>query len=543
MLLSKLEIPRIPTTTIRRDRLERWLRMHDQTPVRLLVAPAGSGKTSLLLKYAADLATNVAYCALATGAPPEELYAGVGRALGDERIPGTYDDMLSIIRETASDSRLELIIDDAGDGAEETIARLHQLVEDVPDTVALIYVARSNDRIGASRLISRGLAETCDARRLNFDVEDARLLAERCDAESNGQALQRLISQTDGWALALCASIRTAGIENEDLTTAYRRWRSEAEQFLRDFTSSELERIPPDDAALFRRLLTGNAHADAADLRRLRAYGLHIVEDGDTLRPYHPFCHKIRSASPAKSRMQTYPLLSIKMLGEFQARFGERDIPWVRRRDQQIIKYLAMKPDGKATRTELRNAFWSGTDHHLATQSMRTAFSTIRRAIAAVVGYDQVEWYFRTTPDVQLVLNHVVCDVRRFVSHVTDAEASFQRNEMQEAAFHYRAAEKLYGGDLLEFEPPEPSFAPHAIALRERYLLALERLGDIALETGNREEARQYALRAAKAAPNHTSVTTLLQRTIQSATIEQATPVITATSERSIVAGSAQNAR
>ncbi len=514
MLITTSGVPRIAPTTIQRARLQRWLTAHSETPVRLIIAPAGSGKTSVLLKHAVDSPREVAYCAMGRGYNVEDLRCAIARALGVQTVPESYEALLAMLA-WLEDRPLELIIDDAGDGDCEAVTELHRLVEDVGENVALIYAARSLDRINARRLVARGVAEVCDARRLAFDEEEARLLAEACGVEYTDRELKRLVADTDGWALAFCAATRTAAAEKEKLSAAYEHWLSESSPFLHDFIDAELDRIPDDEAQLFRDVLAGSASAEPSELRALQAHGLFIIDEGDdVLRPYHPLQRKGFKGQRRPARQtQSAPLLSVKMLGTFEAKIDGREIQWARRRDQQIVKYLLLKPDGSATRTELMASFWSGTDHHLATQSMRTAFSTIRRAIAAVVGYDQVEYYFRTAPGVQLVLNHIVCDARRFSTHVSNAEAYFERNELKEAAFHYRAADKLYAGSLLEYDAPESWFAVHARSLQERHLLVLERLADICLETGDRPAARQYTLRAAAISPEQPSVAKLLERT------------------------------
>src|SRR5690242_8597138 len=57
-------VPRLTPLTIRRPRLERWLDAYSRYPVRLIVAPPGSGKTSLVLKYCAESDRNVTYHAM-----------------------------------------------------------------------------------------------------------------------------------------------------------------------------------------------------------------------------------------------------------------------------------------------------------------------------------------------------------------------------------------------------------------------------------------------------------------------------------------------
>lgn len=263
---------------------------------------------------------------------------------------------------------------------------------------------------------------------------------------------------------------------------------------------------------LFNDILAGTAKVDRAQLRRLEACGLPIYDDGaDMLRPYRVLRPQAPRQSTAEERPFTSPMM-VRMFRSFEAQIDGRDIPWVRRRDQQIVKYLLLKPDGKASRTELASVFWSDTDRHQATQSVRTACSTIRKAFAAVVGYAAVDTYFRTTPDVQIDLTHVACDVRRFVAHIADADNAYVRDDKASMAMHYRAAQKLYLGPLLPFEASEPFFAAQANLMQERYVLALERLGDMAFDEGQYVEAQQYAHLARSVAPEQPGVLRLLEK-------------------------------
>jgi AAA domain/Bacterial transcriptional activator domain len=512
MLLTKTCVPRLTPFTIHRPRLERWLHAYAQTPVRLIVAPSGAGKTTLLLTYAAESQATVAYCALPPDCDQQQLRELVAEALGLDKVPASYPLMVQAVC-AASAGHLELAIDDIDNAGDEALEDLMRFVEDLCENVTLIYAARSRERIQARRLIARGLGEVCDGRRMGFHTDEADLFAQACGAHYSEVEICRLVDETDGWAMALCATIRLAAAEGETLPKAFDHWRRQSSAFLHELISAELDRVSEEDRSLFWNLLSGRTSGDRMQLRRLEASGLFIYEDGEMLRPYRALRPPAAKGVHASSveHPQAPPLI-VHMFQSFDAKLGGRDIPWVRRRDQQIVKYLLLKPDGKATRAELASVFWSDTDKHLATQSVRTACSTIRKAFAAIVGYGAVDSYFRTVPDVQIDLNHVVCDARRFSAHIADAESAFSRGDQQGAAMHYRAAEKLYAGRLLDFEAPEPWFAAHARALQDRYLLLLERLGDIAFEQEEYVHAQQYARRAQAIQPDLPGIVQLLER-------------------------------
>jgi DNA-binding SARP family transcriptional activator len=77
---------------------------------------------------------------------------------------------------------------------------------------------------------------------------------------------------------------------------------------------------------------------------------------------------------------------------------------------------------------------------------------------------------------------------------------------------HYRAAEKLYAGNLLEFDAPEPWIAAQATALSERFMQVLERLGTLAAEQQEVTTTARYVRRAQALAPEHPALARLSAR-------------------------------
>ena len=495
-MLRTTGLPRLTPLTIHRPRLERWLQAYAQYPVRLVIAPAGSGKTSLVLKYCAQSERDTQYFAL-----PEACDAQYVRA------------MLKQALSVKPAQCREIVVDEMDNGSPEAITELLRLVEDAPENITLIYVGRSREMIDARRLIARGVAVLCDAHRMAFDAQEAGMLAEACGVSATDLDLRRLIEDTDGWAMAVSSAMRTAAAENETIERAYQVWRLQSQRFLRDLAAAELQRVPMDCRQSFWDLFNGESTPDPVRLRELEARGLFVIDDGrDSLRLYRPLRPVGVKAAPAAAPAPFTAPLMVSMFRSFEARIQNREIPWVRRRDQQIVKFLLLKPNGTATRAEVASVFWSDTDRHLATQSVRTACSTIRKAFASVVGPANVDLYFRTAPDIQIDLTNVVCDVRRFSAHMNDGDADYDRGNAQDASMHYRAAEKLYAGRLLGFEGPEPWILPHANLLHDRFVQALERLGTLALDSEEITTATQYANRAHSIAPDHPAVERLYSR-------------------------------
>ncbi|HTX58541.1 MAG TPA: AAA family ATPase [Verrucomicrobiae bacterium] len=508
MLLTRSR-PRLAPKTLRRPRLERWLEGAREAPVRLLIAPAGSGKTTLLLQYLEGAAGNGAYCALERGASGASAIAAVARALDLAKKPASYLDLLVAMRSAASAAPLALAIDDADDGSDEAVALLVRLVEHLPEGVSLLYATRSRDALPASRWVAGGIASLCDARRLAFDREEIALLADAWGVGYSQGEVARLLEESDGWAVVASGAIRAAAEDERSLRDAYEHWRAAYGEVFLDFVVDDAQRASDEDRALVRSLINGVGISDAQALRRLEAQGLFVVNDGTGVRPLRAV--QQARALPTKGVETSVPMV-VRMLGRFGVTIGGRELEWVRRRDQQLFKYLLLRPGATATREELASTFWPGANRQLAMQSVRTACSNIRKAIASAIGYARVGRYFRSDHAVVIDLSNVVTDVGRFTAHAMAGDAAYERAGPREALAHYEAAEKSYAGRLLEDEPAERWFAGAAETLEQRLGIVLERLAEAAYEAGDIKHAAEYAYRAKLINPDQPQLARLLSR-------------------------------
>lgn len=500
-------LPRVAPSTVRRPRLERWLSTHVAVPLRLLVAPAGSGKTTLLLKYLPNSTVDAAYCALPDGCSANAFFEVVTSALAFPRVPASYDELIASLY-SAIFAPTELVVDDVDHAAADVRHMLKRIVEDAPEHLTFVYTSRSREAIDAKTWIARGLAVLCDYRRLAFDPAETELLAEACGVPRTHLEIGRLLEESDGWTIVVSGAVRAASEDGRSLSDAYEHWRSRYGQLFTEFLAAELERAPEEDRALVRSLIAGATVDDQERLRRLEMQGLFVVADDDGYRPYRPL-RQLRGRARLAPSARLSPLI-VRMFGRFSAQIDGQEIDWIRRRDQQFIKYLMLKPDGSATRSELASVFWPEGDRQLAAQSVRTACSNIRKAIAGLVGYACVDLYFRADPDVSLNLTNVVADVRRFTAHVADGDAAFDRGDLQETSVHYRAAEELYNGRLLDGDVPEPWFLPHAQMLEERHVIVLERLAQTAFDEGDMKSAAEYAYRVQRIRPDASGLVKML---------------------------------
>jgi DNA-binding SARP family transcriptional activator len=143
-----------------------------------------------------------------------------------------------------------------------------------------------------------------------------------------------------------------------------------------------------------------------------------------------------------------------------------------------------LQPNGKVSRAEIGRAFWPGAERHLVAQSLRTACSNIRKAIAQIVGVKQVDAYFRAGDELAINLENVIVDVNRFILHANDADEEYMRGELRPAYAHYRSAARLYRDDLLPGDAPEPWVGSLGAELKRRHVKVLARVAEVGAALG-----------------------------------------------------------
>lgn len=274
------DVPRIPPNAIVRARLHRRIGGDLAVPVRLLVAPPGSGKTTLALQSLSDSPLG-AYCTVASGATSRELIGALCEALG--LMPAaTYAAMLIALRVVAKES-LKLVVDDADKASAPARALLSQLVQDCPENVALIYCMRDRTALDVKSWVARGFASLTEAARLAFDASDVAALCEAWGAYTHAD-VARLIEETDGWAVVVAGAIRACAEDERSLGDAYERWRARSGEMFLDFVLGQAEEAEPEDYARVQALVHGREVDPSDRLRRLESRGLKSLYSAATSR-------------------------------------------------------------------------------------------------------------------------------------------------------------------------------------------------------------------------------------------------------------------
>lgn len=186
-------------------------------------------------------------------------------------------------------------------------------------------------------------------------------------------------------------------------------------------------------------------------------------------------------------------LLIARFFGRFTCTIDEQSIPWLRRMDKRIFRYLLLAPDGRAAREELRGVFWSGQDPKTSHLSLRTACSNIRKAIGTLVGGAQTETYFSTDNETLYVnLERANVDVRRYIAHIRCGNICYATDDLKAAYGHFKRALTVYRGHLGWGDEPEEWLEPLASECAALQRSVIGRLAEISRKSGSSPRTLEY---------------------------------------------------
>jgi hypothetical protein len=314
---------------------------------------------------------------------------------------------------------------------------------------------------------------------LRFDAEDVRRLCDLHDVPTTEGERRTIVRAAAGWAVVIAGAARTAALARLPIQDGLIRWRRDDARIISSLIDDALETSSPGDATALRRVLNGEDPPTPPVVARLAEAGLFAQGHGARAR-----LNPLVLAFPTGPRAlldarDAIPPAEIEMFGAFRVRIAGQEIRFARRRDRHIVEFLALRSDGKATRTELLETFWPGGDRALARQSLRTACSMIRRAFGAFVSEERVEAYFRADA-AAVVLNPTHCENRLvlFRANVERARDADRRGAVEMADSYWAAALGIHTAPLLAAEEPMPAWlVDDARAVAAAYAEAGRRLG------------------------------------------------------------------
>lgn len=458
---------------IERERVFLALESRADRPVRFVCAPAGSGKTTALLQYAA--------------AYPRTEYVAARPGM-------TIAELERIVASVPTNS--QLIIDDLDLALPAAIDELLKaVVSCAPHAPRLIVSSRSCRLLRAQNIVARGFGSVIDRTDLAFDLAETQQLADRLGLTYDAKDLAELLHVTEGWTLPLTWILRSATEDTRRMRDAFERWSSRYGPLLIEFVAEHCSRDTGMRDA-FLAALRDRAQCTQPVLAELAAAGCPVADVRGSLRPYR-ILRRLATRSLVKSRRaepETSQPLALNLLGRFACRVGDRHVVFARRRDQNVLVCVALSPDARVTRQELIAAFWPDVPQAVAMQGLRTSLSRLRRSIADAAGCE-AERFLQIDATISINLENATVDARRFSEHVEYGAMEERRGELESARRHYAAAERLYTDHLLASEAVEPVLAPHVREYMARFGMVLDRLVELFTQMRDLDAARTYERR------------------------------------------------
>ena len=235
---SKLRPAANPAYLIPRPRLTVLVEASTAAPLTLVVAPAGSGKTSLLRSWAAETPTPVAWLSLDDDdrdpsrlwcgvlAALEGVAPGVSAAVGDRlQRPGELLEAVGVLLddlEARDHETSVLVIDDLHlvDETEAAAASLSLFVQHVPGWLRVVVGSRRVPHLPVHRLRARGQLGEVRFPELRFSFDEAAALLARLAPELEDDVVAEVAARAGGWA----ASIQLAALAARSAQAQGRRY-------------------------------------------------------------------------------------------------------------------------------------------------------------------------------------------------------------------------------------------------------------------------------------------------------------------------------
>lgn len=228
LLLTRLSPPAQQARLLRRQRVEGRLAAALDHPLCVVVAPAGSGKTTALAALAAHGGWPAAWCraratddpalllrhlaaAFRAVAPIDEGRVGAALARAPTDLDLALDTLVNELAAVLDDETL-LVIDDfhLADERPELRAVIERLIAIQPLRLHLTLVARAEPVLAAvASARIRGELLTVGPADLAFDLDEARALWALAGAQPPAE-LDQLIATARGWPLAIQAALAAA---------------------------------------------------------------------------------------------------------------------------------------------------------------------------------------------------------------------------------------------------------------------------------------------------------------------------------------------
>jgi LuxR family maltose regulon positive regulatory protein len=185
--------PRPPLTLVTRERLHSALDLGVGSPLTMVIAPAGTGKTVLL----SDWVTR-------------RRRAGEPVVWVPGHTPGSLQGFLEQVDGAEGSQLLDpIVVDDAHLLPASTVAALARVLQEAPHALRLLLATRYDLPLPISELEIRGMALTLRSRDLRFNDAEATELVQAHAGNATADDISLVQEKTAGWAAALVLAART----------------------------------------------------------------------------------------------------------------------------------------------------------------------------------------------------------------------------------------------------------------------------------------------------------------------------------------------
>jgi len=231
ILLTKVRPPQRRKDVLRRVRLVDTLHQNIHRKLTFVSAPAGYGKTTLLVDFAADVDATV--CWYRIGPDDSDLIQFVSHIVAalqqqipnfgqilEQRLnsPGTAVDAPSLATELINEIQQQvqdfcvLVLDDyhlAGEN-QQIVDFLEKFLENLPDQLRILIGSRSVYGIPTASLYIRDELVTISADELRFRADELqKLVMQNYRMRLSQEQAEDLAKRADGWIVALLLAVRT----------------------------------------------------------------------------------------------------------------------------------------------------------------------------------------------------------------------------------------------------------------------------------------------------------------------------------------------
>ncbi len=392
LLRTKISIPQIPPGSISRPRLVEQIQIGIEGPLTLLAAPAGFGKTHLLLEWTKETSIPVAWLTLDSDdndlgrffryliGALQTLEAGLGEEALDfsqtSTGSGLQVGLTLLINELSLLSRdIAVVLDDFQVLDNTAVLQgISFLIKYLPSNLHLVIASRSEPELDMAFLRAKGQVIVLDADDLRLTGEEIeRYFEQAIGRQLPPETVQALEERTDGWITSL--QMAAISLKNQaDPATLLANLQGEAHHLAGFLAEEVLDRQPLEVRQFLLRssildALSGPLCEAVVNPDAQPGYGavmLNRLEDG----------HLFITALDEKHEWFRYHPLFTDFLRRVQANVNPTEIP-------ELHQRAALWLEGNGN---LDEAFW----HALASQRMEWAADMLERNALPMINLGEV---------------------------------------------------------------------------------------------------------------------------------------------------------